>query len=132
MSAFLFFVVHSLALTQAADFAGTKPGERRELERIIFCWCPPGRFTMGSPPGEPERRPGEDQVEVTLSKGFWMAKYEATQGDWKRAVGELPGELTAELTEGNDFPVGNVNFAETEAFCRELTKLGHESGELPK
>jgi hypothetical protein len=24
------------------------------------CWCPPGRFVMGSPPGEPERRPGEN------------------------------------------------------------------------
>ena len=35
---------------------------------------------MGSPPGEPGRRPGEDQVEVTLTKGFWTAKYEVTQG----------------------------------------------------
>ena len=113
-------------------FDGAKAGDERKVAGVTLCWCPPGRFTMGSPPGEPERRPGEDQVEVVLSKGFWMARYEATQGDWKRAVGELPGELTAELPEGDDFPVGNVNFAETEVFCRELTKLGHESGELPK
>jgi len=58
---------------------------------------------MGSPRSEPERRPGEDQVEVTLTKGFWMAKYEATQGDWKRVMGPLPGPLTAELPEGDDF-----------------------------
>src|SRR6059036_1012208 len=38
---------------------------------------------MGSPPAQPERRPGENQVEVTLTKGFWMAKYDATQGQWK-------------------------------------------------
>ena len=86
---------------------------------------------MGSPPSEPERRPGEDQVEVTLTRGFWMAKYEATQGQWKRVIGELPGELTAELPAGDEFPVGNVNFAEVESFCRRLTQLSRESGSLP-
>ena len=87
---------------------------------------------MGSPRSEPERRPDEGQVEVTVTKGFWMAKYEATQGEWKRAMGELPGPLTTQLPEGEDFPVGNVNFAEAEAFCQKLTELGRQSGEIPK
>ena len=86
---------------------------------------------MGSPRSEPEWRDGEDQVEVTLTRGFWMARYEATQGQWKRVMGKLPGELTAELPEGDDLPVGNVNFAEAEAFCQKLTALGQQSG-LPK
>jgi len=59
---------------------------------------------MGSPPGELERRPDEDQVEVILSKGFWMANYEATQGQWKQVSGQLPGELTPELPEGDTTP----------------------------
>src|SRR5262245_53675097 len=113
-------------------FNGSKAGDEREVAGVKLCWCPAGKFMMGSPPTEPERRPGEDQVEVTLTKGFWMAKYEATQGQWKRLVGKLPGELTAELPEGDDYPVGNVNFAETEAFCRKLTELGRQSGQLPK
>jgi hypothetical protein len=29
---------------------------------------------MGSPPDELERRPDEDEVEVTLTNGFWMGK----------------------------------------------------------
>ena len=86
---------------------------------------------MGSPRGEPERRPGEDQVEVTLTRGFWMSRCEVTQGDWKRIAGKLPGELTAELPEGDALPVGNVNFAEAEAFCRKLTADGRASGALP-
>jgi formylglycine-generating enzyme required for sulfatase activity len=133
-------VVSGAALTNSGLFAddaqqafcGAKAGEEREVARVKLCWCPAGRFTMGSPRTEPERRPGEDQVEVTLTKGFWMGKYEVTQGQWKRVVGKLPGPLTAELPGGDDYPVGNVNFAETEAFCRKLTELGHHSGSLPR
>jgi formylglycine-generating enzyme required for sulfatase activity len=119
----------------AADppaFAGAKAGDERAVAGVKLCWCPPGKFTMGSPPAEPERRPGEDQVEVTLTRGFWMAKYETTQGQWKRVVGKLPGERTAELPEGDDYPVGNVNFAEAEEFCRRLTEQARKAGELPR
>src|SRR5262245_53103880 len=98
-----------------ASFNGSKAGAERKVADVALCWCPPGKFTMGSPRSEPERRPGEDQVEVTLTKGFWMAKYEATQGQWKRVMGKLPGPLTEELPEGNDYPGGNVNFADTGA-----------------
>ena len=97
-------------------FTGAKGGDEREVAGVRLCWCPPGKFTMGSPPDEPERRPGEDRVEVTLTRGFWTGKYEAMQGQWKRVMGQLPGELTAELPEGDDYPVGNVNFAEAEGF----------------
>jgi sulfatase modifying factor 1 len=116
---------------QASSFRGRNAGDARKVDVIALCWCPPGRFVMGSPRSEPERRPGEDQVEVTLTRGFWMAKYETTQGLWKRAAGELPGPLTKELPAGDDLPVGNVNFAQTEDFCRRLTERGRKSGELP-
>src|SRR5438132_3798225 len=105
-----------LARAEAFDFDGSKAGDQRAVAGIKLCWCPAGRFLMGSPPGELERRPDEDQVEVTFTRGFWTSKYEATQGQWKRVVGKLPGPLTAELPEGDDYPVGNVNFAEAEDF----------------
>jgi formylglycine-generating enzyme required for sulfatase activity len=112
-------------------FAGSNAGQEREVAGVKLCWCPPGTFTMGSPPGEPERRPGEDQVEVRLTGGFWAGKFEVIQGEWKRVVGKLPGELTAELPEGDHYPVGNVNFAEAESFALKLTELAHKSGDLP-
>jgi formylglycine-generating enzyme required for sulfatase activity len=114
------------------EFDGARAGEERTVAGVKLCWCPPGKFTMGSPGGEPERRPGEDQAEVTLTRGFWTAKYEATQNNWKRVVGKLPGPLTAELPEGDDYPVGNVNFAEAETFCRRLTEMAQKAGELPE
>ena len=119
------------AWARQASFRGRAAGEARKVDAIDLCWCPPGRFVMGSPRSEPERRPGEDQVEVTLTRGFWMAKYETTQGLWQRVAGALPGPLTKELPAGDDLPVGNVNFAETEDFCRRLTERGRQSGELP-
>ncbi|MFT3883220.1 MAG: formylglycine-generating enzyme family protein [Gemmatales bacterium] len=125
-------VFQTTASSKPSQLDGTKAGEERTIAGIKLCWCPAGKFTMGSPRTEPERRPGEDQVEVTLSKGFWMAKYETTQAEWKRVMGKLPGQPTAELPEGDDLPVGNVNFAEAEAFCKKLTEMGHQSGSLPK
>src|SRR4051812_8141051 len=61
-----------------------------------------------------------------------MAKYETTQGQWKRVVGKLPGNATEELPEDDDLPVGNVNFARAEEFCRKLTQLGRKDGTIPK
>lgn len=112
------------------SFVGREQGEERMVAGVKLCWCPAGRFTMGSPPAEKERRPGEAQVEVTLTKGFWMGKYEVTQGEWRRVEGKFPGEFTA--GEGNDFPVYTINFAEAEGFCRKLTEIAHKAGDLPK
>src|SRR5438270_7046302 len=106
------------AKPEFSAFSGANAGDERAVAGIKLCWCPPGKFTMGSPRDEPERRPGEDQVEVTLTRGFWAGKYELTQGQWKRVMGAFPGKLTAGA--GDDFPVYAVNFAEAEAFCRKL------------
>jgi formylglycine-generating enzyme required for sulfatase activity len=112
-------------------FIGVKAADERAVVGVKLCWCPPGAFTMGSPADEPARHVDEGQVEVTLTKGFWMGMYAVTQGEWKRVVGKLPGELTPLGGDGDDFPVYNVNYAEAEAFCRQLTERGRQSGELP-
>jgi formylglycine-generating enzyme required for sulfatase activity len=133
----LLFGTPLLALAEEAQtrkpespFTGAKPGAAREVSGMKLCWCPAGTFRMGSPRGEPERRPGEDQVDVTFSKGFWIGQYEVTQAQWKRVVGAFPGNFNA--GKGDDFPVYAINFAEAEEFCRKLTERAHASGDLPK
>ncbi len=121
----------SVLVAATADLEGARPGQQRTFAGTPMCWCPPGRFVMGSPPSEPERRPFEFQVDVTLTQGFWTAKYEVTQGDWKRVVGKLPGKPTDELPEDDKLPLGNVNFAEAEQYCAKLTAMARESGEIP-
>jgi formylglycine-generating enzyme required for sulfatase activity len=60
-----------------------------------------------------------------------MAKFESTQAEWTRIMGELPGPYTEELPAGDDLPVGNVNYEEVESYCRRLTELAQKSDELP-
>ena len=118
------------AAMAADSFQGAKAGEERKVDGVKLCWCPAGKFVMGSPRNEPERRPGEDQVEVTLSHGFWMGKFEVTQGEWKRVMGEFPGVMNA--GEGARFPMYAINFAEAEEFCHKLTERAQAAGELPR
>ena len=120
-----------LVLVSCLPAAAEEPGAEKAVAGVKFCWCPPGKFVMGSPTTEPAHRGDEGQVEVTLTKGFWAAKYETTQGQWKKVVGKLPGPPTAELPEGEDLPLGTVTFAQAEEFCRKLTDLGRTDGTLP-
>jgi formylglycine-generating enzyme required for sulfatase activity len=117
---------------QAAAFGGARAGEAREIEGVRFCWCPPGRFTMGSPASEPGHRPDEAPVEVTLSRGFWMAAFETTQGQWRRIVGAFPGTPPSEAFGlGDDVPVYWVNYAAAEAFSAALTQRARRAAAIP-
>lgn len=106
-----------------------RAGEEREIAGVKFCWCPAGQFKMGSPLSEPGHRWDEAQVDVRLSRGFWMAKYETTQDDWRAAVGqELPGGVQYE---GEKIPIHSVNYIEAGEYCRRLTELARSRGDLP-
>jgi formylglycine-generating enzyme required for sulfatase activity len=77
-------------------------------------WCPPGSFMMGSPASEKGRDVDETQHRVTLTKGFWMAKYEVTQKQWKSVMGNNPSHF-----KGDDRPVDSVSWERCQEFCRE-------------
>lgn len=115
-----------------AAFRGSRPGEERRIAGVRFCWCPPGPFRMGSRPVETGHRPDEAAVDVTLTTGFWTAKYETTQGDWRRLAGAYPDQLPSQQWGlGEDVPVYWVNYAEAEGFCRSLREAGIRAGTLP-
>ena len=120
------------ATAQASTFRGARAGEQRVVEGLTLCWCPPGRFMMGSPSAEAGRRPDEAQVEVVLTRGFWTAKHEATQGQWKRVIGKFPDKRpSTEFGEGDNVPAYWINFDEAGRFCAELTRRARQAGTLP-
>ena len=56
---------------------------------LVF--IPPGTFRMGSPTNELYRDNSEGpQTDVTISRGYWMGKYEVTQGDYGAVMGSNP------------------------------------------
>ena len=65
-------------------------------------WCPPGRFAMGSPPGEPGRADSEELHPVQIGNGFWILASEVSNAQWAaltEGTPELPPDLPAsELT----------------------------------
>ncbi len=75
----------SQAISPPANFqAGSKAGDEWvNAEGMVFCWCPPGKFTMGSPADEPGRDDDDIPVEVAIPQGFWMSKYEFTRSELK-------------------------------------------------
>ncbi|MBN8730475.1 MAG: formylglycine-generating enzyme family protein [Acidobacteria bacterium] len=85
---------------------------------------------MGSPRAEPHHRADEEQVEVTITRGFWMGQYEVTQGEWQRVSGAFPQPQDKGV--GARFPVHWVSFREAEEFCLQLNAAGRQSREIPK
>lgn len=56
---------------------GVRPGDEWvDANGIVFCWVPPGEFTIGSPANEPDRQSDERQAVVSFAEGFWLAKHE--------------------------------------------------------
>ena len=57
---------------------------------MVFRWCPPGNFTMGSKEGATPATRDRAPVEVSLSQGFWMGAHEVTQHQYNLIRGRRP------------------------------------------
>ena len=100
-----------------------------DLEMI---WVEPGTFMMGSPTTEADRYPNENQHEVTLTKGFYLGKYEVTQAQYEAVMTGNTDSLSATPSQygGNpDRPVEKVSWDDIQKF---LTRLNaQEAGNIP-
>lgn len=69
------------------DYLNNYPLEiRHKASGILLSLVPQGEFKMGSPVGEEERQEDEFQHQVTISKYFYMSKYEITVGQFRKFV----------------------------------------------
>ena len=75
-------------------------------------YCPPGTFMMGSPASEEGHREDETQHQVTLTRGFWIGKYEVTQEQWESVMGGNPSKFR-----GKRNPVEKVSWNNCNDFC---------------
>ena len=98
-------------------------GKGVKLEMVLI---PAGKFMMGSPVSETGRRDIETQHEVTLTKPFYMGKYEVTQEQWQVIMGSNPSEK-----KGVKWPVGNVSWNDCQDFIRKLNAKTNGGYRLP-
>ncbi|MCP3880972.1 MAG: SUMF1/EgtB/PvdO family nonheme iron enzyme, partial [Sulfitobacter sp.] len=69
-----------------------------------FIWVPGGCGVMGSPNWEPGRDDDEEPTIKVCVDGFWMGKYEVTQAQWQKLIGDNPSHF-----KGPDNPVAGVS-----------------------
>jgi len=110
----------------------TEPTLNLELMLI-----PAGRFVMGSPPEELNRRDNEaPQHEVTLG-AFLMGRYPVTQGQWRAIASRQdlqvnrPLDLDPSHFKGEDHPVESVSWYQAVEFCDRLSALTGREYRLP-
>ena len=95
---------------------------------IEFIWIEPGTFTMGSPDSEPGRYSVEGpQHEVTITKGFYLGKYEVTQGQWEAVTGDRPWVKQSYVLDRPDHPAAYVSTYDIEDFIHALNVAAGDS-----
>ena len=112
--------------SKEAEFSGVVPlpgGGTLELVKIRA-----GTFIMGSPQKEVGtwgKSWGEQQRKVTLTRDYWIAKFETTQDQYQAVMHKNPSKFI-----GGQRPVENISWPEAMAFCEKLNLL--TTGQRPK
>jgi len=86
-------------------------------------WIPPTGeqgFKMGSPSNEAGRDDDETEHTVILSQGFYLGKYEVTQGQWEKVMGSNPSDNTHIFSNTDNYPVEKVSWNDVLRFIQKL------------
>lgn len=91
-------------------------------------FIPAGTFTMGTPTNEVNHQPDEGpQTTVFITRGFWMGKYEVTQGEYLAVLGSNPSGFPGDLNR----PVETVCWLDATNYCARLTQQELAAGHIP-
>lgn len=125
------------AQTAAREASAASPdagraGELRKVdlgggEALELVYVPLGEFTMGSE-GDSNATPDETPAHrVQISQGFWLGKYEVTQGQWQAVMGANPSYFPNDARQ----PVETVSWEDCQTFIRKLNEKGAGTFRLP-
>ena len=91
----------------------------------IFRWIPPGKITILVPYSDERRL-------VHVRDGFWLGEYVITQSVYTKIMGSNPSFSDLALGENSEnYPVNNISWLDAVSFCRALTMLAQNEGQLP-
>jgi len=109
--------------------SGPKPGDTwtDPVTGMEFLWVPGGTYEMGCGPWVRECFSNERPAHAVRVAGFWLGKYEVTQGQWESLGGGNPSAIKG----GDDYPVDNVSWNDAKAFIGRLNRAGAAKFRLP-
>jgi formylglycine-generating enzyme required for sulfatase activity len=118
---------------EAASMATTHVVDLNATVAMEMLWVEPGTFTMGSPTSEVGRNADEDEHSVTLTKGFYLGKYEVTQAQYEAVMTGNSNQLSTTPSQysGNDRPVEKVSWNDVQVFLTRLNAAEQAAGRLP-
>lgn len=101
------------------------PGLEDGAKPLDMVLIPAGTFTMGAATGEDGSRPhwAWPPHEVTITKPFYMAKYELTRAQWKTVMGK-DAWFSKHVSSGPNRPVGRMSWGKCQDFIEDLNELG--------
>ena len=101
--------------------------EGYDLISMAFVWIPPGEFQMGSPESERSDCDWCDHEgpvhEVRISRGFWLGRFEVTQGEWEAVMGHNPSKDRGDARR----PVEQVSWYDVHEFIGKLNDAAGDS-----
>ena len=90
-----------------------------------FIEIPAGEFLMGCSKGDTECNDDEKpQHKVKITKSFYMGKFEVTQGQWKKVMGNNPSHFA---NCGEECPVEQVSWNDIQDYIGKLCKIEKQS-----
>ncbi|MBN1293166.1 MAG: formylglycine-generating enzyme family protein [Candidatus Latescibacteria bacterium] len=106
------------------------PGLPEGATKLDMVLIKPGSFIMGFSEEASERHKFEwPSHKVTISKPFYIGKYEITQAQWEAVLGENSHHSKYRPLTNN--PVEKVSWIHCQLFIRKLNKLGQGTFRLP-
>ncbi|MFO0941279.1 MAG: SUMF1/EgtB/PvdO family nonheme iron enzyme [Pirellulales bacterium] len=103
--------------SKSAEAAAAKPFASRAIG-MEFALVPRGNFAMGST-GLREQNSGETSHSVTITRDFYLGKYEVTQDEFQRVMGFNPSNFTG----STKLPVEQISWFDAVWFCNRLSEL---------
>jgi formylglycine-generating enzyme required for sulfatase activity len=86
---------------------------------LEFVWVPGGCYQMGCGSWTGSCADDENPVHEVCVDGFYMGKYEVTQGQWKRVMVENPSSFK----EGDNYPVEGISWNNAREFINRLNAI---------
>jgi formylglycine-generating enzyme required for sulfatase activity len=88
--------------------------------KLEMMYIPAGSFLMGAPASEEDSSDDERPQHQVRLTGFYLGKYQVTQGQYQKIMEENPSHFKSE-----NRPVENVSWHQAQEFCQ---KLRHRTG----